>query len=181
MAPVGHPHAPAVQTSDIAHAWPQSPQFIVSVDTLASHPFAALRSQSWKPGMHDVMAHVPIMHPPMAFTGLQGIMHPPQLVALEFVSASQPSVFVWLQSANPGLHAIEQTPPVHDAVPFVFPHTVTHEPQWFTSLVVAMHVVEQHENPDGQLCVGSQPATQLPPVHTLPRLQSKSERQPVHR
>jgi hypothetical protein len=179
--PTGQPHPPEVHTSVIAQACPQSPQFITSVFVFASQPFAGLRSQSWKPALHDVSVHTPVMQPPVPFMTLHAIMQPPQLVVLVFVLASQPLVAMPSQSPKPVLQRIEQTPAVQAAVPLIDTHVVVHVPQWSGSVDVFTHVPVQHDAPNGHACVALHPGTQLPPVQMLPTLQSVSAVHPVQR
>ena len=88
----------------LLHTLPQAPQFDTLFDTLTSQPLLGFPSQSAKPGLHAVSAHVPPAQDSLAFARSQVCPQVPQL-AREFVLTSQPLPDARSQLAKPALHA----------------------------------------------------------------------------
>lgn len=83
-------------------------------------------------------AHVPALHVADAFAPLGHSMpHRPQLAVDAFTSVSQPLESSMSQLPRPIVHAIEQAPATHVAVPPMPPHVRRHEPQFIGSVDVS--------------------------------------------
>jgi hypothetical protein len=122
-----------------AQAIPQPPQFAVLVAVLASQPFIALPSQLAKPVLQAPSAQLPPAQVAPAFAKEQAIPQPPQFIALERVSVSQPFIALLSQLAKPALQAPSaQLPPAQLAAAFAKEHTVPQVPQFITLALVSV-------------------------------------------
>jgi hypothetical protein len=108
--PPAHPittHVPPMQLEPVAHAWPQVPQFALSVFRFDSQPFAAEPSQLPKPvlhvGMHIAAAQLTVSFGPVAHRMPQ----PPQLSASVVVLTQ-----VFEQQTSPVGHGSPEEHPV---------------------------------------------------------------------
>jgi hypothetical protein len=70
-----------VPFATVGHALPQVPQFIKSVFLADSQPSLALRLQSWNPGRHIPIVHIPAVHDATAFGSVHALPHDPQFCA----------------------------------------------------------------------------------------------------
>jgi hypothetical protein len=136
--PVLHPmpHSESVQVAapfaGMGHARSQPPQFagLVSVSTQVPPQAAVVPGQE--------LVHSPASH--TSFTP-HGMSQPPQCAALERVSTHAPPHF-----ANPSLQVNVHAPYTHAATPlFGLSHTVSHSPQFDTSLEVSMQLAPSQE------------------------------------
>jgi hypothetical protein len=92
------------------HVVPQPPQFIRSVTSETSHPFAARPSQFAKPPWHDATTHWLDAHAAVALAVTQAELHEPQCATSDRRSTSQPSAAIALQSPKPSVQAALHTP-----------------------------------------------------------------------
>src|SRR5439155_22776353 len=118
-------HTPCAQTGapmTQVHRCPHAPQFLTSVRTLVSQPFAGFPSQSPNPAKQAVMTHCPFTHPGTAFGAVHTRPQAPQLATLELVSTQTPlqsGVGLW----QPHPPAPLQTPLEHGVPTGSFSHT----------------------------------------------------------
>src|SRR5262245_15232141 len=85
-----------------AQTTPHAPQFLESETRSCSQPLSTLPSQSPKSALHLPTPHEAARQPGDPFcTAGQRLLHPAQLLASFWVSASHPSPALWLQSAKP--------------------------------------------------------------------------------
>jgi len=117
-------HAPITQ-APAAHmgaalaklqARPHMPQFVALVRVSASHPLAALRSQSSKLVAHEVTAQAPAVHAPVPLAGLHARPHAPQLTVVSRVT-SQPLAALPSQFPRPAAQAMPHAPAAQAADP----------------------------------------------------------------
>jgi hypothetical protein len=122
-----------------AHSLPQPPQWFASFAVSVSQPSRSTFSsalQSAYPAL-QAMLHTPPAHEGAPLEPLHGAAHPPQLFVSFPVSVSQPSRVASssaLQSANPGLHVMLQTPPPQFGVPPTVLHASKQDPQLAASV-----------------------------------------------
>jgi hypothetical protein len=146
------------------HAVLHAPQWLGSVLRLASHPSAALPSQSPKPDEH-AMEHFPPLQLGVPFVPLQAMPHAPQFAALLEVSTSQPFVALPSQSANGFVHEpTVHVPPAHTAFACGGAQVWLQPPQFARSLVVmvsqpSIGLPLQSANPGLHDSVAHAPAT----------------------
>src|SRR5438105_4058931 len=81
------------------------------------------------------MAHAPALHEGVPFTDEQPAPHALQLSTSLLRLTSQPSAALLLQSANPALQAMAQTPLLHEGVPFTDEQAAPQALQLPTSLL----------------------------------------------
>ena len=81
----------------------QAPQWLGSVERLASQPFVALPSQLPNPGLHSI-PQVPALQLRVPFVELHALGQAPQCAGSFVKLTSQPLAGLPSQSANPGLH-----------------------------------------------------------------------------
>jgi hypothetical protein len=72
------------------HALPHAPQCATVFCRFTSQPFAALRSQSPNPALHELIAHMPATQEGVAFAGRHALPQRPQCVVDEARSAHMP-------------------------------------------------------------------------------------------
>lgn len=106
---------------------PQTPQ-LVTLERFVSQPLTALPSQFANPGV-QVMAHEPEAQDGVPFVELQAIPHPPQCAVLTLTFVSHPVVMSASQLPKPVVHAMPQSPPVHDGVPLFALQALPQAPQ----------------------------------------------------
>jgi hypothetical protein len=95
----------------------QLPQWSVSVLRLTSQPSATPPLQFAKGTLQLWMVHAPATQAPTPFAGEHAEPHAPQLARLVSRLASQPSLGLLLQSAQPGSHpTIWQLPVPHEVI-----------------------------------------------------------------
>jgi hypothetical protein len=110
--------------------WPHVPQLFESPAVEVSHPVAGFMSQSVKPGSHVPTAHRPFTHIAVPLAMLHFTLQPPQLFGSFWVSVSQPSETVLLQSLEPKLHIpIAHVPLLQAGTAFGVMHALPQEPQ----------------------------------------------------
>jgi hypothetical protein len=113
------------------------PQCAASFSRLTSHPFDATVSQLAKFVLQVATAHTDPEQVDVALARLHALPQPPQLAALVVVFTSQPSLGVWLQSANPVAHpAMTQLEALHAGVALASEHALPQVPQFAVLLVV---------------------------------------------
>ena len=108
----------------------------MSVAVLVSQPFAALPSQSVKPGEHEYM-HAPAAHEATVLgRGAHARPQPPQWATVLVVLTSQPLAAFMSQLAKPVLHVpTPQVPIAHAAVPLAgVAQALPQAPQWASVL-----------------------------------------------
>lgn len=89
----------------------QAPQFMASAAVFVSQPLGAMLSQLAYPALHAPSTQAPLTHEFVALGKLQAELQVPQLLTLVFVSISQPSAGIMLQSRYAPKHdAIEHVP-----------------------------------------------------------------------
>jgi hypothetical protein len=100
---------PLLQASLVPHLFPHLPQLFSLVARLASHPFAALPSQSVKPALQAVMRQpVGVHSTPRALSpSVQGLSHPPQWALLVVRFVSQPLAGFLSQEPHPALQSFK--------------------------------------------------------------------------
>jgi len=160
-APIAH--APAAHVAAALaklQARPQAPQWAALVRVSASHPLAALRSQSAKFAAHAVIAQAPAVHAPVPLAGLHARPQAPQWAEVSSV-ASQPLAALPSQLPRPAAQAVPQVPAVHAADPPAGAgQALLQAPQWAVLVRVSV----------------SQPLAALPsqsarpPMHMLPQV-----------
>jgi hypothetical protein len=126
---------PAVALAPTVHALRQRPQWAALVEVFTSQPFAALPSQSAKPGRH-AKPQVLRSQVGVAFaTAGHRLPQRPQCDASSRSSVSQPVAAIPLQSPKPPAQAAgAHTPMRHATVAFgKGAHTVPHAPQFVMS------------------------------------------------
>lgn len=113
------------------HEIPQAPQFERLVLVLISHPSEVRPLQSSYAPMH-MYTHVPLVQLVVVLSRVSHtVPHDPQLVTLDCVSASQPSVAEPLQSWYGALQVYAQVPDMHVRVAFAgIGQPFVHMPQW---------------------------------------------------
>ena len=95
---------------------PQAPQLVAEVSGV-SQPFIAFMSQLPKPGSQSPMAHEPMTHVgAVECASEHAAPHAPQSVAV-LMLASQPSLVMWLQSAQPPSQSVMLHAPIEQTVP----------------------------------------------------------------
>lgn len=118
-----------------AHTDPHAPQLVV-VFNRVSQPFAALPSQSPKPGLQRAIAHTPAVHIPVALAGLHARPHAPQWVSEVLRSVSQALFGIPSQFPQPAVQAVKlQCPPVQTVLALSSLHSVPHAPQWVSEVL----------------------------------------------
>lgn len=110
---------------------PHEPQSL-SVVSDVSQPFFGSPSQSPQPAA-QVGAHTPELHVVDPCRFVQVMLQPPQFVDDVLVLVSQPGDAV--QSAKPGLQAMEQAPLLQEGVPFTELQTAPQALQLLTSVL----------------------------------------------
>jgi hypothetical protein len=139
--PIAQVQVPALHDCPTAQRVVQSPQCIVSAETIASQPFAGLPSQSAVPG---AQAHVPAWHVrPIGHM----CPHMPQLALSVAAFTSQPFTTLPSQSRNPVRHELVHDPPLH-VVPT---HAIPHSPQFAGSWSRFTHALPQQVSGAEQL------------------------------
>ena len=138
------PHCPATQLGDpfcAGQTTPQPPQFCTSVVVAASQPFAALPSQSVKPGEH-AYAHVLAAHEATVLgRGAHARPQPPQWATVLVVLTSQPLAAFMSQLAKPAEHAATvHAPAAQPAVPLATAQVRPHIPH---AVGVVLRLVSQ--------------------------------------
>ncbi len=128
-----YPHAPAAHCAVAlpgVHPIPHAPQFVRLDRVSTSQPLVGSRSQSPKPAAHIENEHTPAAQRPTALAGEHTRPQPPQCVALERVSTSQPFTGFASQSAKPGIQALmRHTPAAHSGTALGRAHARLHAPQ----------------------------------------------------
>lgn len=124
--PVAHPGVPCA----LLHAVVHEPQCSTSPSTPASHPFAALLSQSANP-VSQFSSQLPATHAAVACGfAVHSAPHPPQLDVLVSVLDSQPFASLPSQFAYPASQLARwQSPDVQIGVACANWHAKPHEPQ----------------------------------------------------
>lgn len=118
------------------HCVPHPPQFEF-VWRLVSQPVAYERSQSAKPGLHDEIAHMPLLHAAVPFAAKHTTPHAPQLFGSELSVASHPLAALPSQSPLPAKHtATPQLPFTQVGEPPIAGHAWPHDPQFCTFVFV---------------------------------------------
>lgn len=114
--PIWHwPEAQAAPALGKLHWFGHVPQWSASVKRLTSHPSATPPLQLPKGTLQFWIVQAPATHAPTPFAGAQSEPHAPQLPRLVSRLASQPSLGMLLQSAQPGSHpTIWQVPVPHE-------------------------------------------------------------------
>ena len=130
----------------IAQARPQAPQLAVSVRLSTSQPFAAIPSQSAKPGAHS-MRQAPITQMPTELVPAgHAVPQAPQFIAAVWRLTSQPLVALMSQSEYGAVHMrMPHTPIAHEGAPLATRQVVPQAPQAATLLCVSMQAPSQHD------------------------------------
>jgi hypothetical protein len=124
----------------LPHAFVHEPQALPEVARFASHPFAALPSQSAKPLLHSPTPHIPAEQTPVALAGAHDTPHAPQFAGEFAVSVSQPFTGSPSQSSKPGLHVTAHAWAVQMLVWFCpAGHARPHAPQFCASARTDSH------------------------------------------
>jgi hypothetical protein len=142
--PAAHanPHAPLAQKMEafarVGQLIPHIPQSVVLVAVFTSHPSVATPLQSRYVELH-VKPHVPVLHMIVAFARAgHGFPQAPQCDRLDWMSASQPSDVMELQSRKLPMQAYVQLPALHEVVALGrAPHAIPHMPQFDVSVAVS--------------------------------------------
>jgi hypothetical protein len=173
------PTQPAIPFATVQTS-PHPPQFIGLFVVLTSHPSDSTPLQSWKPGRHAPIEHMPFVQVGVALGVTQTLPHLPQLAALVDVLTSQPSLRLPSQFAKPAAHSIPHAPPVQVGVELgPEAHMLPHDPQFKTVVVLVPHpfdvpLVSQLAKPGSQERIPHIPLTQLgtpfATVHALVQL-----------
>jgi hypothetical protein len=130
---------------------PQAPQLLVSFVTLTSHPVDASRSQSAKPALQAATEQLDAAQVPVAWAGLHGRPHPPQLATSFVTLTSHPVDAFPSQSAKPTAQAATtQADAVQPAVAWGSTHGAPQAPQFTASLVRSAQVPSQLDWPPAQ-------------------------------
>ena len=170
--PLPHSSIPPCFLQSLSHP----PQEVELFDTVRSHPSSFMGGdgalQLPNPGSH-VESHRPFVQLRDATCSVLHVrLHAPQLKTSVFVSASQPSDAVELQSLYPPVQAeIAHALAVHVAVAFARLHALAQLPQFATSEVVSVQALLQHT-------IGAEHAT--PGIH-CPLESHTSPVCPLHR
>jgi len=141
------------------HTKPQPPQFKGDVFRFISHPFDVNPSQFEYPALQKEITHDPPEHPDMALGKLHTKPQPPQFKGDVFRFISHPSVTLLLQSLKPGSQKeMTQTPPEHAETALAKLHTIPHEPQFVTDVLMFVShpsdiIPLQSTNPFAQLII----------------------------
>ena len=141
---------------------PQAPQ-LAGLLRLASQPSAGLLLQSANPALQEAILHDPVVHEGVAWLVEQALPQAPQLVGLVRL-ASQPSMGLLLQSANPApQEAILHDPFVHDGVALLVEQALPQAPQLVGLLRLASQpsagLLLQSANPLAQEAILHDPFT----------------------
>jgi len=134
-------HAEATQVP-VPPAWlhllPQLPQLLASSVRLTSQPFAALPSQSLKPGLHAEMAHFEDAHAGVPLAAAHALPHPAQFFTSVAVLTSHP--FAGLPSQSAVLATVHfetsQVELLQASTEPVAAHACPHDPQLFVSVAM---------------------------------------------
>lgn len=176
--PAGIMHTPPVHSLVGAlHTRPHSPQS-VAVSSGVSQPSLGVELQSSYPGSQVTITHPPPEHAEVACASTQGALQLPQCIGSLFVSISQPSTGIVLQSSKPGSHIpIPHAPPTQTGVAFGTTQTLPHVLQFDTEACVSTQAMSQHASDPGHVPAASQPITQARSTQRSPASQSLELRQ----
>jgi hypothetical protein len=170
-APQAKPHEPAAQVAlafaGEAHRRVQLPH-VVGLARSASHPLAALESQSARPVLQAATAHAPAVQAGVPLATTQRVGQLPQWVASEPRSTSQPFAASPSQSAKPAVQVNAQAPAAQDTVAWALgAHAIPQAPQCSALVRVSTSqplatIPSQSPRPGSQLAIPHTPAAQAP-------------------
>jgi hypothetical protein len=129
--PLAQPGVPLA----LEHTVAQLLQCVGSLSRFTSQPFAPLPSQLPQPAL-QAMLQTPAAQLAVPWLVLHAVVHAPQCVGSVFRFVSQPFATLPSQFEYPALHVMVHVPLVHPAVPLVELHTLPHDPQLATLVLV---------------------------------------------
>ncbi len=164
--PDAHEAAACENAQTVVH----EPQWVASLPTFVSQPFAARPSQSANPVLHAPMTHDPATHAAPACANAQTVAHEPQWFAsAPSMSVSQPFAARPSQFAKPALHEpITHAPAAHAGTDCGSAQAPAHDPQCIASVpsTYTSHpfagLPSQSAHPAAHA-----PSAHTPPAHTL--------------
>jgi hypothetical protein len=106
--PKGHPlQTPCAQLCAPTHTVPHWPQLFGSTERAASHPSAAMLSQSVQPMSHMPTVHLPPAQPAVAWGTTQTLPQPPQFIGSVWRFVHELTQRVWLAAQPPPVPPVE--------------------------------------------------------------------------